>query len=898
MHTGPQRLVLIRSGCYEYAEVELTDSLQIVGPNNTGKTALINTLQFLYIDDQRRMDFGSYTAEQTRAFYFPNQYSYILFECLGATGKCVIGWRGQSKASGSDPERFLYAGPFDPSDFIDGKNQVRDPRDVKARLALKQFRSIKNSQEHKELLLPGSGEYGLGIISLRDSDKYHHFRETLKNLLTLSNISQEQMRDRLLMLADIPPDRTAFDARELFREDYDLVCARREQLLNFKKNRLLVEQLIRKFYEREIVRGELMWYWPELRKRRQTFEKEHNENLTGLQNERAEQEKNIETLEAEQARQHEHVRTCSVEEGELLQQLRGIEAQDKEFKGFPVDLERIAVGNLEQDVRNLQRQLDNAQKESRDTAQRNLNKFEELVKQSERLVAEFEHIVVTLLRRSFTDEELNTIFSVLNQGLLELPVGTDGVTVLRETELITKLRALLARTKGGVYRDSAVSFPLSKIADPLSGLENVNTARERLAEHQAEVSRWKEILTAIDQRDKLESQCREKLVEIDQRNRRLIEFDQYQENKGNEARLRAVLERTEESISEARGNIEKLSLEIKAAGQAKSMIDIAMRQQQEEHDRALKLLDQCSPPDFSEKPHRPDHIEDDFAAFITQFVKQQSFQAKLTEELAYLLREIEQCFGDQFNGADDSETIGNLRGELEALPGKEEALTRDWNALIQGLKATFDHVLRNLDHVRNAAGNMNREFAKVQVSNLKLIRLEVIDQSEIVGWIKRLATFDPGGLFETDPQQQAAIANFRRKLQDHPVIRFTDLFTLGVTVVGADDQRHTYHDFRQIESHGTTITVKVLFNLLLLKSQLRHDDCAVPFFLDEIQTLDPANRDAILRTARQLRFIAITAAPEAISEVDALYFIQPHNGRIILRNKHRLKVRRTAAAAL
>src|SRR5258708_27409058 len=119
MPTGPQRLILIQSGRYDYAEVELAGALQIVGPNNTGKTTLINTLQFLYIDDQRHMDFGSYTSEQTRDFYFPNQYSYILFECLGATGQCVVGWRGQSKTSGSDPEMFFYTGPFDSGDFRD-----------------------------------------------------------------------------------------------------------------------------------------------------------------------------------------------------------------------------------------------------------------------------------------------------------------------------------------------------------------------------------------------------------------------------------------------------------------------------------------------------------------------------------------------------------------------------------------------------------------------------------------------------------------------------------------------------------------------------------------------------------------------------------------------------------
>jgi hypothetical protein len=289
-------------------------------------------------------------------------------------------------------------------------------------------------------------------------------------------------------------------------------------------------------------------------------------------------------------------------------------------------------------------------------------------------------------------------------------------------------------------------------------------------------------------------------------------------------------------------------------------------------------------------------IPDDFDAAIALFLKQQDLEGALCGEIANLLLQTEQWFGDEFRGEDENETVSALQGELEALSEKEDALSRDWNAHIHGLKATFDLVLKNLDHVRGAATNLNRAFARVQVSNLKAVKLEVLDQSDLVSWIKRLAAFEPGGLFDEDPQQEAAIANFRRKIQDNPVIRFASLFTLGVTVTGADDQRHTYHDFRQIESHGTTIAIKVLFNLLLLKDQLRGDDCAVPFFLDEIQTLDPANRQAILRAARQLGFIAITAAPEAVSEVDSLYFLQPQNGRIVLRHKHRVTVKRAPPA--
>ena len=118
---------------------------------------------------------------------------------------------------------------------------------------------------------------------------------------------------------------------------------------------------------------------------------------------------------------------------------------------------------------------------------------------------------------------------------------------------------------------------------------------------------------------------------------------------------------------------------------------------------------------------------------------------------------------------------------------------------------------------------------------------------------------------------------------------------------GDDGKPHHYHDFRQVESHGTTITIKVLFNLLVLRSLLREDAsksllCEVPFFLDEIHSLDPVNRHAVVTTARKLGFIAITAAPESVSEVDALYFIQAREGRIVLRHRHRVGVKLKASA--
>ena len=52
---GFERLVLLGSAGYQRAELPLDAAVSLIAPNNTGKTSLINALQFLLIIDQRRM---------------------------------------------------------------------------------------------------------------------------------------------------------------------------------------------------------------------------------------------------------------------------------------------------------------------------------------------------------------------------------------------------------------------------------------------------------------------------------------------------------------------------------------------------------------------------------------------------------------------------------------------------------------------------------------------------------------------------------------------------------------------------------------------------------------------------------------------------------------------------
>ncbi len=892
MLNGPLKIILIRAGRYDYAEVELSGSVQMVGPNNTGKTTLINTLQFLYVDDLRTMDFGSYSLEQTLGYYFPNQYSYVLFECQGVRGKCVIGWRGQSRAAGGDPERFCYIGGYDPADFLAADQQVREPRDVAARLSIKEFRLIRSAQEHREMLLPpeGGDGKGLGIVSLRDNGRFRRFRESLKDLLSLSSITQEQMRERLLTLADVRTDVAALDVRKLFGEDYDLIRRRRDALARFKKHEPQVRQLVDRSAELESVRSGLVSRWSDLRQRRQQFEQEHNERIAGLETTVASQTTELQALTAELEDRNRERDAGLSESGALQGRLAELDKLADAFADFEPELARGAEQNAKNEELRLKNLLAQAHTESQEKVRQKIASFSDLVRHKEQVIENFDRLVVTALRRDFSDDELNRAFGVLSFDLLELPLGPEGVTLSNEGEVLATIREIAGRVRDGRYSDPSATVVLRAGRRSLSELADVPMVRERLDEDRASLRQWEGTLQAILERERLAGDLKRQQGILADVQKQLVLYDSYQQQRAEEPRLRRDLQVLENRIKSARSAIANLEEKREQARRKRQEAEQQRAQAQSAYAELMVRFDQCNFPAFSAPPAVLTDPPADLNQAIAVYLKFQEKERRLNEEISTALRLVAGLVGEEFSGADDAETVRNLRGELEALPIKGEALERDWNALIQGLRGLFAGVLKELDAVRLAAADLNRQFGKIQVSNLQAIKLEVLEAGDLVSWIRKLVDIQQPGLFDEDTKLDQTLRNFRQKLEGSPLISYAQLFSLQFTVVGQDGVAHHYQDFRQIESHGTTIAIKVLFNLLVLRRYLREEQCVVPFFLDEIQALDPANRAAVLSTSRKLGFLAITASPEPITEVESLYFLQPRQGRIILRQKHRVGI--------
>ena len=898
MPQRPQKLILIGSGRYDYAEVELEGTLQIVGPNNTGKTTLINTLQFLYLDDRRKMDFGSYSPEQTRDYYFPNQYSYILFQCLGARGQCVLGWRGQSPAAGGDPERFFYEGPFDPDDFFDESNRVREPKDVTARLAIRQFTLLKNAGDHREFLQQATrGEaHGMGLVVLRDNNKYPHFRETLKDLLTLNSITQDQMRERLLMLANIPPTKIALDVRDLFGADYDKILDRRQKIVQFKENEGKVRSLVTACSERNQLQGEMIFRWSDLKAKRTAFEEHYKEKIEKLVTDADAAHTRSRELNAQLEETRQNEKALSEKKGSLSGRIHQIKEKEAELRDFVEDLARTGLKTLDDEIRRLENQLDEADRTSPETVTAKLEHFSKLVADKKSTVTHFDRALVNVLRQDLSDEELDPLARIFNGALLGKPVGPQGIQILKPKEFVQRLRKLGQQVDQGVYRDSQVEIPLSDLPSTLTQYADLDTVKQELAEHEATLERWQGIRDAVQQREELKSQRSAKKNDADQLRKNLFDWEKLQKDKEQKKHLETQLKETTHELDVLDNAIDKLQDRLQQEAAKKQNAENTRRNDEEQFKMVMGRFTDCQFPDFEAKEVNPDEaIPDDFDAAIAVYAKRQKRLRDLDTRIERELIEVTYALGEQFVTSHETETIQRLREELEALPDREEALRRDWEHHLHECRATFDQVLRQLDDIQSAKNQLNRALSKIRVSNLTELHMEVLEHTDIVGALRRLLNIEQPGLFDDSAPLESTVDSFRKKFEANPLLNYTDLFTLRFDVTGDDGRVHRYDNFRQIESHGTTITIKVLFNLLVLRSLLREDaskslHCEIPFFLDEIHSLDARNRRAILQTARSLGFIAITAAPEPVSEVDALYFLQAQNGRIVLQRRHRIGV--------
>jgi hypothetical protein len=880
---GPSRLVLLRAGKYDYGEVELINPLHLVGPNNIGKTSLIAVLQFLYIDDQRSMHFSREMAE-TRKYYFPDQNSYILFECLTPNGYNVVGVQGLGPIRSYEFQRFAYQGQYDADDYLDEDHRIRAAEEVRLRLAAKDFRLLEPRQLRAALTGIGDNRgVNLGLVPIRQRDHYERFRSVFGNLLRLAHLRQDELKQFLLEIHRGDFQQRTIDLEAGYSSQYRKVCGELEGVRELRAIVEDVRQVLVLAAQRDNLRRLLPGLWEEVRA-------EYGKTESELLQRKQKIAEHLAALGEEGRRLAEVAKNCQGERDSLLQALGKItwelechENEREMFRDFVIDFEKSRKNDLELKIDRLGASLGQAVDISLAQVRRRVGQMERELAGLRRRLEQFSRIVATKLLPMLPDTDALQIFRLINPEILGLAREEQNFLIKDEVKFAGALSRFAGLIREGVYEDELVRVLLEGLSPPdLAAYHDNETLGQRIAEQEEALNRERRILEAAVNREQTRREKENLQQEYKRISDRLHRYLEYQE------RLPTIVQRAKEksSLEKRKDQLDKQLAELDERRLAitgeKREIEDRGRDLESRREKLLRKIQKLTGPDSSWPMELFDPEGRNLDTLLELYERKYGDYTEIARRFDEEYRRIEQRTYGKYLAEDQVATLANLQAEIEALDEREKAVQELWKSLAAGLQSAFKGLNRDLQTLHSRIDELNRRLGRVSISNLSRLRLILREHAEWTRRIKTVVEVEAMPLFFDRNAVSEAQNKLGELLKQHRRVELSDLFDLHFEVTSSDGQTRHYPHLDSIESNGTTITIKVLINLILLKGLLGDKEVSIPFYLDEASSLDRENLSAIVQEARKMGFVAVLASPEAMEAADSLYFLRENNGRIML----------------
>ncbi|RFA27298.1 hypothetical protein CAI21_14750 [Alkalilimnicola ehrlichii] len=910
---GPLRLILIHSGVYDYAEIDLWRSGHLVAHNNAGKTSLIATLQFLYIDRQTKWSFSK-SREETRRFYFTTDRSFVIFECMTSEGIKTVAIRGLGKMQGYDFERWVFDGEYRPEDFLDGK-QIRDPKLIKAALAERNVRKLEPNEYRQVLTGVGNRRElpKLGIVPVREAKQYEHFIQLFGYLINLERMTQAEFKD---LLIEVNRDEIPVPRIDLYRDYagvYDKLRKRSESLRQFEAARPQVLTVLEDERRRQAVRGRVPLLWERYVDKYKEARGLLYERIAEREAELAAVGERIESLGGEITAQQGRLTEIGRQLGPVEKDLAGLAERRERFKHFVVELVKQELANMKSRALQLREQIAVGKREGAASVGRRLTQNERRLAESEKRLNQVSSTLASRLRQRFDDATLARVFTLANPDLLGQSV-TDGALELHdEAALTARVEALAARIEAERYSDEVLSVSLTDLEAPdLARYSDPAIIREEIAELEQAVQRDREALEAAERREALEQEVAELEAGIDVEAEQLRQYEALQADLAQAPQWQEQLEGLREQEAAIKAAIEALEAQRNQAFAHRAELGAAVKEHEgrltalNRRNQEIDQLCQRRREMFDWQPNGegdlPETLESAEAALKQALLDEMQLTQNIHNGLR-LLRE--SPYHEQFMGDFDDEaaTLAALAERLEAAEAWRQSVQEDWQGLVKHISHEIKRLIDGLEALKRRVAQLNQQIGSTPISNLRELRVEINAERDRLVPLEVLAeqTAEQGMLSFGEGNTLSLLEAQERIgeiLRQQAALSLTDLFTVSFWVVRQDGREDLYHQLEGVESNGTTITIKVVLFVLLLRGLFQsRQEVSLPFYLDEVSALDERNARRIVDLARSLNFVPILASPTEMDAAEVIYELRPgSNGRLVVGPEHRIEISREEVA--
>lgn len=889
MQYGFQRLVLLSSAGFSRAELPLDGAVSLVAPNNTGKTSLINALQFLLIIDRRRMDFGAHDVDKSRRFYFPNNSAYVLLELsLPESGTVVLGCVG--KGVSFEYEYFAYAGPLQVEEFCQPDGTLVAQPQLASHLATHGRRVFNyNSSEFADMVYGGrsrkfASQQDFCVFRLEHVSDATVFQRVLTRTLRLDKLRSNEVKDYLLQIfqRDLP------DAGIDFKAEWDKAFAdlnaERSQYLAAVRLQDTLAGLEQKQEARLVLRGKLLCWRPLIDASLGQWQQHYEARQQELQQELAQCDVELQRLREQDIQSAREQTQCEQEQRQLRQQCEALRALQQYFS---LVTDRYVLEERRSEVQEqrdaLVVRIRQAQSRSSANIERELARLEQELAQLAQEIRTQGQNLYQQLATVLAAEQLDALNKVLAKPVLTL--SADDFQIDGEA-----LLAALPHAKSGQFNLPGLQLRLGALPIQYQqrSLTELGELQQELQQQQAQLREQLATAQALESVQQQRQVLEQQLAQLDAE---LRDYTQMQDLQQSQGERQSRLERLAQQLTELAAHLTQAAERNRTLDQLRQQRqqDLATLQQQHRQieQRRNQRIDHQAPFTWlADLPHYPWLAQPEFAP--EQLSEHLPTYLADCRELLDLDEQIQQRLGEihiggltkyQFIGEPESE-ITRLLEFAHHLPQEAEALEKRVRSAVVNVAASLRELRDGLLAFKRRMREFNRKISGRQLSDLEIFKIEAEDESTLVEAIELLintaATVGSGETFELFNQQSVLDDDQLNRAKTILIeegnarhgLRVADLFRLRFWVGKAGREPEAFDDLDSAASNGTVLMAKLVTGLAmlhLLQDQRRPIQGIC--YLDEALALDARNQLSLINTAAEFGFSLIFASPAPLTTV-------------------------------
>ncbi|WP_419569781.1 ATPase [Rheinheimera sp.] len=886
---GLTKLALLNTAGYAKCVIPLDDSSSICAPNNTGKSSVINALQFPLINDLRLTEWDGHDLDETRKFYFGTDQSYILLEANLPDGPVVIGVAGRGKIAGYAFQYFCYKGKLDLAHYLDGKSYVRYSK-LDHHLRALGFDPIELKQSELNAMLTGGAtpydsRINLRMIPLANVSDAPVYKDIFRRILNLHRLTAQDVKRLLLPVFARHLGDPKVDFYQVWHNAFEKVNKDRRELKALENQQEAVTALESLLDNRSVLKGRLATYAPKLDVALTEFhgyaedqQLQLNEQLQLLHGEKTQLEE----------RQRLYVGQIKDLSGRRIQLSQWYQDYDQLHQRFGLTNEATLDSNLKnirQSYEQLSHSLQGASQVNATTLAHQKSQTQKQLQSLKLQLKNLEYNLYSRLREDLSLPEVQQLSRVLNPDLLSLSTAAGGdIEITDEDAFSSQLEALADCFKQGKLHLAGAVIDLSHL-QPVeqNSLENKIQLKEQIEALQQTLQTLEQQLAVAGD---LAGKTREKdrlyqdMLQAEEDIKKFARYQQMQQIADEQHAMLDQLEQEEELLQTQLGEVQhkastlsdRRNLVSNKQEQLKRQLERVEQEKKERIDFQL---------DFYSGKITPYPIEvvldfDNLADVLRDFNRQ-------CHELKLIDVNIKNTYLFIFNAGitkfevetDEELKYQRLISAYHHLDKEREAIERRARVALTEVAATLKGLRDDLNRLHREMNSFNRGIWRHQISNLQDFKIEIVDRSLLVGHIDSILTtsdsYQQGdtldllapGTTSSEQDIQAAKDYLIQAASEKGGLTLSDLFDIRFKVINRAGDVEFFDKIDSAGSNGTRITIKLLCGMLFIRQLLAERERGkyrIPIYIDEAADIDPHNQQALIETALNFGFVPIFAS--------------------------------------